>query len=347
MQRRPLSTKEQRLPLPKERSHVGLQLKDPGEVTTVAVVGGGVIGSGWVLHFLRMGLDVTGYDPDPGARDRIRSTVASTWRLMEDLGTRPGASPDRLCVVDSVEAAVGEADFVQEAVPEVVDLKAELFAEMDRLAPPHAVLATSTSGISMTAIQARCASPGRTVVGHPFNPPYLVPLVEILGGEGTAPETVAWAVDFYRRSGKDPIVLEREVPAFIASRLQEAMWREALHMVAAGEATVEQIDTSIRQGPGLRWAVTGPMMNFHLAGGPGGMAHVLDHFGPTLKEPWTRLEAPELTPELRRLVVEGCEREAGGRSVDELVAARDRALVAVLRAREASEAATAGGGGSS
>ena len=327
-----------------------LSLRAPADVRRVAVVGGGVIGGGWVLHYLRMGFDVASYDPIPEARARTRSMVEDTWPLMVELGLRPGASIDRLEIVDTLAAAVGAADVVQEAVPEIPAMKAALFAEMDALAPDHAVLLTSTSGISMTTIQADCLHPERTAVGHPFNPPYLVPLVEILGGDRTAPETVAWAVDFYRLNDKDPIVLEREIPAFIASRLQEAMWREALHMIAEGEATVEQIDISVRQGPGLRWAITGPMMNFHLAGGPGGIAHVLDHFGPTLKEPWTRLVAPELTDELRQRVIDGCDREAAGRSVADLVAERDRCLVAIMRARDATERqyeaerAAAGGG---
>jgi carnitine 3-dehydrogenase len=314
-----------------------LRLRAPQDVTRVAVVGGGVIGSGWILHYLRMGLDVTAFDPSPESRARIQEFVNQTWPLMVDLGLRPGASLDRLRITESLEEAVARADVVQEAAPEVVSVKAELFAAMDEFSPDHAVLLTSTSGISMTAIQSQCARPERTAVGHPFNPPYLVPLVEILGGDRTDPATVAWAVDFYRTFGKDPIVLEREIPAFIASRLQEAMWREALHMISAGEATVEQIDISVRQGPGLRWAITGPMMNFHLAGGPGGIEHVLDHFGPTLKEPWTRLEAPPLTEELRRRVIDGCQRMAAGASVQELVADRDRTLVAIMRARESSE----------
>ena len=216
----------------------------PSDVKKVAVVGGGVIGIGWVLHYLRMGFDVTAYDPMPEARERIASMVNDTWPLMEDLGLRPGASGDRLVIVSSLMEAVSGADVVQEAVPEVAAMKTKVFAEMDQHAPAHAVLMTSTSGISMTVIQSESKHPERMVVGHPFNPPYLVPLVEILGGDQTSPETVAWARDFYRLNDKDPIVLEREVPAFIASRLQEAMWREALHMIAEGEATVEQIDTA-------------------------------------------------------------------------------------------------------
>ena len=166
----------------------------------------------------------------------------------------------------------------------------------------------------------------------PVPPPYLIPLVEVVGGTGTSADVVAWTSDFFRHAGKSVITMDREVPGFIANRLQEALWREALHMVATGEATVEQIDASITEGPGLRWAFHGPMLTFHLAGGPGGMAHMLDHFGPSLLSPWTRLAAPDLTPELRERVVRGCADEAGVRSVADLVRERDRGVIAVLRA---------------
>jgi carnitine 3-dehydrogenase len=170
------------------------------------------------------------------------------------------------------------------------------------------------------------------VVGHTFNPPYLIPLVEVVGGRLTEAWATSWAADFYRHVGKSVITMENELPGFIANRLQEALWREALHMVANGEATVEQIDTAITDGPGLRWPAQGPLLTFHLAGGEGGMAHMLDHFGPSLKSPWTRLEAPELTPKLRNAMVDGCDAEAAGRSIAELVAERDRAIIAVQRA---------------
>jgi carnitine 3-dehydrogenase len=183
----------------------------------------------------------------------------------------------------------------------------------------------------MTEMAAGTASAHRLVVAHPFNPPYLIPLVEVVGGERTAPDVVKWTAEFFRHIGKSVITLDREVPGFIANRLQEALWREALHMVANGEATVEQIDASITEGPGLRWAFHGPMLTFHLAGGPGGMAHMLDHFGPSLHAPWTRLAAPELTPELRDAVVRGCAEEAGSRTIADLVRERDRRLVDLLR----------------
>jgi carnitine 3-dehydrogenase len=305
---------------------------------TVAVVGGGVIGGGWILHYLRMGLAVRTFDPVPAVRERLPRTIESFWPLMEEMGLRPAASLENLRVAATLEAAVADVDVVQEAVPEVLKAKQTLFEALDLYAPEDAVLLSSTSGLSMTAIQARCRRPERTVVGHPFNPPYIVPLVEVLAGERTDPAIVDWAMDFYARYDKRPLKLDRYVPAFIASRLQEAMWREALHMIKEGEATVEQIDASVCDGPGLRWAITGPIMNFHLAGGEGGIAHVLEHFGPTLAEPWTRLQAPELDDELQRRLIEGCEREADGRSVAEMILERDRALLAIMRARSEANA---------
>ena len=221
---------------------------------------------------------------------------------------------------------------MQESAPEDLELKRTLLADIDAATPVDVVISSSTSGYGMSEMQGRCAHPERTVVGHPFNPPYLIPLVEVVGGASTSPEVVQWTSDFFRHAGKSVITMDREVPGFVANRLQEALWREALHMVEAGEATVEEIDLSITDGPGLRWALQGPMLTFHLAGGQGGMAHMLDHFGPSLLSPWTRLEAPELTPELRDAVVEGCEREADGRSIDDLVAERDRGVIAILRA---------------
>jgi carnitine 3-dehydrogenase len=182
----------------------------------------------------------------------------------------------------------------------------------------------------MTMLQADCANPQRCVVGHPFNPPYLIPLVEVAGGEKTDPAAVDWLTAFYASAGKRPLRLSGELPGFVGNRLQEALWREALHMVAAGEATVEEIDASIAWGPGLRWAQMGPCLTFHLAGGIGGMAHMLDHFGAALLEPWTRLEAPALTAQLRERMVDGCLREAAGRSVAELERLRDEFLAELI-----------------
>jgi carnitine 3-dehydrogenase len=198
--------------------------------------------------------------------------------------------------------------------------------------PENVVIASSTSGLPMSDIQADCRTPERTVVGHPFNPPYLLPLVEIVGGTATDPAAVQWLAEFYKVAGKAPLVLKKEIPGFIATRLQEAVWREALHMITNGEASVEDIDFAIVNGPGPRWAMMGPCLIYHIGGGEGGMEYCLDQFGPALKLPWSRLEAPELTPRLREKLIEGARDEAGERDYATLNGERDRGLVAMQKA---------------
>lgn len=304
---------------------------EPAKVARVGIVGTGVIGSGWALHFLAQGLDVVAYDPHPEARRRFDSMRTNAWPALERLGLRPGASPDRIRFVGTLEEAVADVDVVQESTPEVLESKIDVLARIDGAARKDAVLLSSTSGLRMTDMQVKCRHPERTVVGHPFNPPYLVPLVEVVGGDRTARDAVDWATAFYDTFGKHAVKMQREVPGFIATRLQEAMWREMLHMVNAGEATVRQIDEAITNGPGLRWAIIGPGMTYHLGGGEGGMAHVLDQFGPTLKWPWTRLVAPELTEELRQKLISGCEEMAAGRSIAEMTRERDAYLIGILK----------------
>jgi carnitine 3-dehydrogenase len=307
-------------------------MAEPTEVRTVACIGAGVIGGGWVAHFLARGMRVVAWDPAPDGTERLARLVEGAWPALTSLGLADGASQDNLTFAASLAEAVADAEFVQESAPENLELKQKLLADIDAATPAGVVVASSTSGYGMTEMQVAAATPERLVVGHPFNPPYLIPLVEVVGGELTEQWAVEWAADFYRHTGKSVITMDRELPGFIANRLQEALWREALHMVANGEASVEQIDLAITDGPGLRWPVQGPCLTFHLAGGEGGMAHMLDHFGPSLKSPWTRLEAPELTPELRDRMVEGCLTEADGRSIADLVRERDRAIIAIQRA---------------
>ena len=299
-------------------------------VRTVAVIGTGVIGGGWAAHFLRTGYDVVAWDPAPNAAERLNELLDNAWPALVALGLRDGASRDRVRFVDTLEEAVSGAEFVQESSPEVLPNKIAVLSAIDDAAPAGVVVGSSTSGFGMTAMASECTNPGRFVVGHPFNPPYLIPLVEVVGGELTDPAAVAWAEAFYTNAGKVCLTMDQEVAGFVANRLQEALWREALHMVDSGQATVQQIDDSIIHGPGLRWALMGPMLTFHLAGGPGGMAHMLDHFAPALLEPWTRLDAPSLTPELRDRVVDGATAAAGGQSIRELERRRDAFLVDLL-----------------
>ena len=231
-----------------------------------------------------------------------------------------------------LEEALEGAEFVQESGPERLDIKQALYAQIGLILPTSVIIGSSTSGLMMSDIQADCTTPERTVIGHPFNPPYLLPLVEIVGGKKTALEAVAWAGEFYKTAGKAPLLMKKEIPGFVATRLQEALWREALHMVANGEATPEDIDIALMNGPAPRMVAQGQCMAFHVACGAGGMATNLDQFGPALKLPWTRLEAPELTTELRNRMVDGCNTVAGDRHFEEMVAQRDKEIVGVLNA---------------
>ncbi len=297
-------------------------------VHTIACVGAGTIGAGWAAYFLAKGYHVRVWDPAPDATAKVRQLIDAAWPALTQLGLHPDASPANFTVHTDLAEAVTGVGFVQESAPEVLELKQNLLADIDAVTAPGVVIASSTSGYSMTDMATRAADPSRLVVGHPFNPPYLIPLVEVVGGKFTGPSAVQWAAGFYEYIGKSVITLDREVPGFIANRLQEALWREALHMIDNGEATVEQIDRSITDGPGLRWPIHGPMTTFHLAGGQGGMRHMLEHFGPSLKSPWTRLEAPELTDALRENVIAGVA-DAENRPISELIIERDAAIIAV------------------
>ena len=304
----------------------------PDMVKRVASLGGGPIGAGWAAHFLARGYDVTAYIHSLDEQAKYRQVLDTAWISLEALGLAPGASRDRLTFTDDLATAVTSADFVQESAPERLDLKQALYAKLGTLVPDGVVIASSTSGLMMTDIQRDCPTPERTVIGHPFNPPYLLPLVEIVGGKKTTPDAVQWAHDFYALAGKAPLVMTKEIPGFVATRLQEALWREALHMVANGEATPQDIDTALMNGPAPRLAIQGQCMAFHVACGEGGMATNLDQFGPALKLPWTRLEAPELTKELRDRMVDGCNEASAGRQFEDMAAERDRAIVGVLKA---------------
>ena len=306
--------------------------RNPDEITSVTSIGGGPIGGGWAAHFLARGYDVTIYLHDPGELPAFRAIIETAWGSLTDLGLMPGASLDRLTVVHDLEEAVKGAEFIQESAPENLEMKQALYQKLGEIVPADVVIGSSTSGLMMTDIQAKCATPERTVIGHPFNPPYLLPLVEIVGGKKSASEAVEWAGAFYTAAGKSPLLMQKEIPGFVATRLQEALWREALHMVANGEATPADIDNALMNGPAPRMVSQGQCMAFHVACGAGGMATNLDQFGPALKLPWTRLEAPELTQELRNRMVDGCNDIAGDRGFEEMAAKRDRQIVAVLRA---------------
>ena len=307
----------------------------PDQVKHVTSIGAGPIGAGWAAHFLARGYQVTAYIHHRDEENQFMSVVNTAWPCLVDLGLADGASLDRLTVTDDLNVATREAQFIQESAPERMEIKQALYETLGRITPPEVVIASSTSGLTMTDIQIKSETPERCVVGHPFNPPYLLPLVEVIGGDKTVEDALDWVMAFYHHAGKEPIRLKKEIPGFIATRLQEALWREALHMVANGEASPEDIDRALRFGPAPRMAIQGQCMAFHVACGAGGMATNLDQFGPALKLPWTRLKAPELTQELRDAMVNGCNDMAAGRHFEDMAAERDRRIVAVLKAANA------------
>ncbi|MBA1287596.1 L-carnitine dehydrogenase [Pseudomonas japonica] len=302
------------------------------EVKTFAALGGGVIGSGWVARALAHGLDVIAWDPAPNAEANLRQRVANAWPALVKQGLAPGASPARLRVVDSIEACVADADFIQESAPERLELKLELHAAISAAAKPLAIIASSTSGLLPSDFYASALHPERCLVGHPFNPVYLLPLVEVVGGQHTVPEAIEAAQSIYRSLGMRPLHVRKEVPGFIADRLLEALWREALHLVNDGVATTGEIDDAIRFGAGLRWAFMGTFLTYTLAGGNAGMRHFMQQFGPALQLPWTYLPAPPLTERLIDDVVDGTSAQLGEHSIAALERYRDDALLGVLAA---------------
>lgn len=299
---------------------------------TMGIAATGVIGGGWAIRALARGWDVVAWDPAPDAESNLRNDIERAWPSVTELGLFAGADPDRLRMADSADELAASVDWIQESAPENEAIKIDLLTRLASAAPPEVTIASSSSGLLPSRLQAPIRHPERFLIGHPFNPVYLLPLVEIVPGELTAPETVAGARAFYDDLVMHPLVVRKEIEGYISDRLQEALWREILHMVNEGVATTEELDDAIAYGPGLRWAGMGTNLTFHLAGGQGGMRHMLAQFGPALKLPWTKLEAPELTDQLIDDMASGCEAQADGRSIDELERLRDEYLIAVMKA---------------
>ncbi|MGE8079636.1 L-carnitine dehydrogenase [Peribacillus loiseleuriae] len=307
---------------------------DSNLIKQVTVVGTGVIGNGWITRFLAQGYDVIATDPAETAEARMRTAIDKAWPALEKKGLAAGASKDRLIFEPNLTTAIANADLIQENAPEREALKQTLLAMIDQHAKPDAIIASSTSGIMPTTLQEKCEKPERVIVAHPFNPVYLVPLVEIVGGKNTSSDVIKRAEHFYESIGMKPLVISNEIEGHIADRLMEAIWREALHLVNDGIATTEEIDAAIVYGPGLRWALMGPFLTLHLAGGEQGMKHMLEQFGPALKLPWTKLVAPELTEGLTNKVVAGCEQQTAGYPISQLEQRRDDFLIELLQLLE-------------
>lgn len=301
-------------------------------IRRVAIVGAGTIGASWAALFLAHGLSVVVSDPAPDAEAQTRARVQAAWPVLKELGrVAEGASFEALVFEPDLARALVDADFVQENAPEREDFKIDLFARMDALLPAHVIVASSSSGLIMSRLQARCQHPERFVIGHPFNPPHLIPLVEVVGGDKTSSEVIDQSIAFYKAIGKYPIRLNKEVPGHIANRLQAAVWREAIHLAAENVASVADIDAAVSQGPGLRWALFGPHMTFNLGGGAGGLANFMDHLLGPVQTWWDDLGAPEMTQELQRKLIEGVAAEAGQRSIADIVHARDAQLTALIK----------------
>jgi 3-hydroxyacyl-CoA dehydrogenase len=303
------------------------------DIRCIGVIGTGVIGASWAAYFLARGFDVSASDPMPGAEDKLRAAVRAHWPILEQMGLAQGASADRLRFSADLGQALQGVDFVQESGPEREDLKLALFRDMDGLLPAQVILASSSSGLLMSKVQEACFHPERVVLGHPFNPPHMIPLVEVIGGALTSPETVERTMAFYAAIGKRPIHVRKEVPGHIANRLQAALWREAFHLVEQGVATVADVDTAIAYGPGLRWALMGPFMNLHLSGGEGGIRHMLDHLGAPIESWWDDLGTPRITEELKLQLAAGVEAALAGRDGAQLAPTRDALLARLLEAK--------------
>ncbi len=299
---------------------------------TVAIIGAGTIGASWTAYFLAHGSDVRVWDPADGFGERTRAFVERAWPVLEQLGFAADAALDRAVYCATMADALSGATFVQESGPENAAVKTELIAEIDSHLTADVVISSSSTALPVSEFQGGAAHPTRVVLGHPFNPPHLMPLVEVGGGK----QTETWAVDramaFYEAVGKSPVRLRAEIPGHLANRLQAAVYREAVHLVAEGYATVADIDKAMAGGPGLRWAFMGPHMTYHLGGGEGGIAHYFDILGASQERRWAALGDPELTDEVKQKIIAGVEEETAGRTIGELAAARDETLLNLLKA---------------
>jgi 3-hydroxyacyl-CoA dehydrogenase len=309
-------------------------MSDDKPIRRVAIIGTGVIGASWTALFLAKGLEVVATDVAPDAETSLRRFVKAAWPALQRLGLAPGASQTRLTFTKDLPAAVRSAELVQENGPERIDFKEKLYQQLDELLPADVIIASSSSGLTMSEIQSACRShPERCVIGHPFNPPHLVPLVEIVGGAKTSEATIERASAFYTGLGKQAVRLHKEVPGHVANRLQAALAREVYYLVAEGVVSVTDVDKALCWGPGLRWGIMGQVLLNHLGGGQGGIEHFFEQFTGPMTAWWKVLGSPELTPQVRQELIDGLHQEVGSRSITELEAQRDEILLGLLELR--------------
>ena len=296
------------------------------EIQNVTIVGTGVIGASWAAYYLSRGFNVIATDPAPNAETNLRKYVDDAWITLSKNGVSPSASRDRLTFEPKMTQALANADFVQENAPERPDFKAKLFAEMDVATPPDTILASSSSGITMDVIQSQAKHPERCVIGHPFNPPHVIPLVEVVGGAKTSAQTIEETMAFYASIGKKPILLKKALPGHVANRLQAALYKEVLYLIQQGVLSVEDADSAVSYGPGPRWGVMGPSLQWHLGGGQNGIHHFIEHLMDPMAGLMKVLGTPDVTPELKQMITDGVLRMAGNRSVEQLAEEENEVL---------------------
>src|ERR1700675_3638934 len=320
--------------MPKSNKRIGEMIMSYDKpIRRIAIVGTGVIGASWAAEFLARGFDVVATDPAQKAEANLRQYIDEAWKDLTSIGLSKGASRERLSFTTNMKEALSEADLVQENAPERPDFKIKLYAEMEEVAPVDSLFASSSSGITPSVIQSKCKHPERVVIGHPFNPPHIIPLAEVVGGKNTAPEPIRQAISLYASVVKKPIDVKKELPGPVANRFQAALYREMLYIIEQGILSVEDTDAAVSYGPGLRWGVMGQSLQWHLGGGAGGIKHFMDHLMDPLQGMMKVLGTPNITPELKQKVVDGVLREAGGRSVEQLAQDENRVLVGLLHLR--------------
>src|SRR5258705_4835870 len=302
-------------------------------IRRIAIVGTGVIGASWAAYYLSRGFDVVATDPAAGAEANLRKYVEDAWPTLARSGVVGGASRDRLSFTSSMQQALVEADFVQENGPERPDFKIRLFAEMDEVVPADSIIASSSSGITMDVMQSKCKHPERCVIGHPFNPPHIIPLVEVVGGAKTSEDVIERAMSFYASIGKKPIRLRKALPGHAANRLQAALYKEMLHLIQDGVLSVSDADVAVSYGPGLRWGVMGQSLQWHLGGGAGGIHHFMEHLMPPLVAMMNDLKMPDVSPALKQTIIDGVTKEAKGRRVEQLAEAENDVILGLLALR--------------
>ena len=303
-------------------------------IKKIAVIGTGVIGSGWIVRFLAHNKKVIAYDKDIRLKKKIIEEIKRTWPYVRKLFNKKKLKLKNFKYVTSIQEALKEADFIQECAPENYKLKTKLMEIIGKYSKPNVIISSSSSGLLPSRIYSKCKNPSRTIIAHPFNPVYMLPGVEIVPGKKTKKNFLKKAYKFYKSISMNPIMIKKELPGYLSDRLQEALWREALHIVNEGYASTKDLDRAIEDGPGMRWSLMGTFLTFHLAGGNAGMKHMLEQFGPALKLPWTKLKAPKLSNKLSNRVIAGTKKQARGKSVAEISKIRDEYLLNLQKMRK-------------